>query len=529
MMSFSNLPAQQTLSLLGGEQNSNELRGASINESDKYKIAKRVYDRLVATRGDFRYPAPRFIMSRATGDGALMNYDSSEIMLEERAYDVCAAFGERRDQALAIILGHELIHFYEKHGWRRSFSNQYLQLAIGSKLSSNHDFVTYETQADYLGGFLAYSAGFGLFDQCPELIANMYKAYNLPDTLPKYPSLQDRRSMSTFTIQKLELLVDVFDAANLLTAIGRYGEAKFYYKHILKDYQSREIFNNVGVLTLLEVLDNTEQKWLFPVELDLTIRASRGNDGFAQRRDQMLLDAIRHFDAALNMDPNYAPAYLNKACALTLLKEYNRAAYYAEIEATENARKHGYAKTESDASVLLGIIAYAKGDSITARKRFEAEAAKKNGHAEANLKKLLKLPDDESGFPPLSSLRKEAIDSISLASFAQDPKFDKNKKVKLEALFTFFQYTPPGKSSKILICRNDAGEETALTFFHMAKSGQTSKGVGIGATKQSILDAYKKPKKIVSTPRGEMLVYGSMIFVMDAEGKLEKWVNYLLP
>lgn len=527
------LQAQTSTPLLAGRNDSPRVGGESINASSKYQIANAVYKKLVAARGDARYPAPRFVMSRATSDGALMSYDSLKITLEERAYDVCASFGEQRDQALAIILGHELIHYYEKHGWRLGFANEYRQLDIGVKLDELQDKVTNETQADYLGGFLAYSAGFGLFDKVPDLIGGLYKAYQLPDTLPLYPSLQDRQAMSRFTLQKLELLVDAFEVANLMVAVGNYSQAREYYQFVLRDYQSRELFNNIGVSALLEVLDKSESKMVYPVQLDLNSRAGRGGDGFAQKRSELLTLAIQSFDAAIHLDPEYAPAYLNKACAYALLEDAQRARFYAETEAKQRAEKAGNLKTVGDVQVLLGILAYTKGDSITARQIFEKEAANKNAIADKNLRTLLRKPDEpeELSLSGLSS-RSENIDSISLSSFSQNPDWDKKRTQVLDGKTKLFQHIPKGNNSKVYICRYEGPDDAVLSFFQITKpgyTGKTAKNLGIGATRDEILAAYKKPQRSIATPTGEIMVYKRQMFILDGEGKLLRWVNYLLP
>ena len=526
------LSAQTSIPLLGSTDLAPRQKSESIIASPKYTIAQSVYRKLAEARGDRRYPVPKFVMSRATAEGATMNYDSTEITLEEKAYDVCASFGAERDAALAIILGHELTHYYEKHGWRRGFANEYGQLKIGMKLSAVQDIVNNETQADYLGGFLAYSAGFGLFDKCPDLIQGLYKAYSLPDTLSGYPVLQDRQEMSRLTIKKIELLVDAFEVANLMTAIGNFSEARLYYQYVLKDYQSREIYNNIGVTALLEVLAKSELKMLYPVELDLKSRSGRGGDGFASRRETLLRLAIKQFDAAISLDPDYAPAYLNKACAYALLDDLNRAQFYAETEAKSIAKAQRLTKTESDANILLGIIAYTRGDSIKARQLFEAEADS-NALATRNLRILLHQPDEAPAVSMFAgSTKSENIDSTALASFAVSPKFDKARTQKIDEKTILFQYPIPNKSSKIYICQNDAGDETAFTYFHLTKAnykGKTAKDIGIGARREDILAAYKIPERTVETPKGEILVFKKLIFILDAEGKLIQWVNYQLP
>lgn len=461
-----------------------------------------------------------------------MNYDSVIITLEERTYDVCAGFGKDRDKALAIILGHELIHFYEKHGFRRGFAIEFNNLQIGMTLEQIDDYITNETEADYLGGFLAYTAGFDLFDRQPDLIAGVYKAYNLPDKLAIYPSLQDRQAMSRLIMKKIDLLADPFEMANLMTILGHYSQARVLYNYVLQEYQSREIFNNLGVVTLLEVLSKDNEKMHYPIELDLSTRSSRGSSGFASIREQLLHSAIRQFDAAINLDVNYAPAYLNKACAYALLKDYTRARFYADTEARQQAKANGYPKTENDADVLLGIIAYSTGDSVTARQIFEKQE-KTNAFAEKNLAVLLRKPEEAPESSPMSgSVKTETIDSIVLSDFADDLQWDKQFTLNINPKLKLFQYNPPGKNSRIYILYDEMGDEAKQSYYHVTRpkyTGQTvNKGIKLGATRDEVEKAFKKPLKVIATPKGEVMVYKKLIFMFE-NNTLVRWINYYEP
>ncbi len=342
-------------------QKPNAIRSAVTlgKETPQYKKAVSVYNRLVQARGDSRYPVPSFALLKEVNRMAAMDYAKHEIILEEKAFEVCNSFGNQSDAAIAMLLAHELTHYYEKHGWRKGFVENNIDLDIGLRLDSLVDYAAKETEADYLGGFLVYSAGYGLFDKGPDVLAKLYQAYNMPvGRTEKYPSLSDRQSMGRRSAEKMAQLVEVFDMANLLTAIGNYTDAYAFYYYVLMVYQSREIYNNLGVTAVLDAMQYfgpAELKYRFPVELDLTSTATR-NVLAAPNRDSLLRQALLHFDAAISLDPHYAPAYLNKANAYALLKDYNRARFYAGVEARQTALKHNYPKTALDADVLTGIL-----------------------------------------------------------------------------------------------------------------------------------------------------------------------------
>ncbi|MEO6759233.1 MAG: M48 family metalloprotease, partial [Saprospiraceae bacterium] len=186
-------------------------------DSLKYRRALGIYNKLVAARGDYRYAIPDFVMTRDEQKVAWLNFDRLEVGIEEKAYDVCMTFGPDADAALAQLLGHELSHYYEKHNWRRDFARQFKDLAVGAQLGvmTQADSVFNETQADYLGGFLAYSAGFPVFDQGAALTGALYRAYQLPDALRIYPVLAERQKLNERSAQLLDKLVNVYEMANL--------------------------------------------------------------------------------------------------------------------------------------------------------------------------------------------------------------------------------------------------------------------------------------------------------------------------
>lgn len=505
-------------------------KGSGVVDSTKYKDALKIYNTLVAARGDYRFPVPAFVMRKETSQVAGMNYDALEIKLEEKAYDVCKGFGPDSDAAIAFLLGHELTHYYEKHAWRRGFAADYKDLPIGIKLDSLQDDAANETEADYLGGFLAYSAGYGLFDKGPEVIKGLYNAYNLPDKIGGYPSLQDREELTRRSAQKLNRLVDVFDMANLLTAIGSYQEAYQYYRYILMEYQSREIYNNLGVTAVLDALQyfkEGELKYRYPIELDLESSAGKGS-GMVDTRNQLLRQALLHFEAAISMDPNYAPAYLNKACVYAIMGDAKRAAFYAEEEARPAAVKGHYDKTVLDVDVLTGILDAEAGNTAKATQTFKTAAAMNSNLAAINLGILNNTPPETEPVSFAGLPKTEKIDDQSLTGIADNVRINQKLSITLNKDLFFHQNPDQGPGSRLFVSQN--GQTGVNTLFQITSSGykgNTARNIGLGATGNDIITAYQKPQRTIETPLGQIMVYSKMIFILGKGGKLERWVNYL--
>ncbi|MBK6543920.1 MAG: hypothetical protein IPG12_01355 [Saprospiraceae bacterium] len=499
-------------------------------EIDPYKKQKalEIFNKLRDARGDFRYPVPTFEMTKDVGMVASMDYNKLQINLEEKAYNVCATFADT-NAAIAFLLAHELSHYYEKHAWKRGFVSEFKDLAIGLKLDSLQDDVANETEADYLGGFLAYSAGYGFFDQGSAIIKALYKAYGLGNKLPKYPSLQDRQAMSVRTTEKLRRLIQVFDMSNLLIAVGNYSEANEYLKYILMEYQSRELYNNYGVSILSDVMTNyfnaNELRFRYPIHLDL--ESSAKDAGIGNVRQLLIKQAILQFDAAISMDPNYLPAYINKACAYALLGDPVRGEFYADVEARKIAEQNKDQKAIQDLTILIGIIKANKGDTLKAKELFETAKMAGSKLAGINLKILNREPlgdETESGG---SRSKPEQIDNTSLKSLILANEFTNPKSLQISNTIKFIFVPAQGPSSFLFI--SEQGDKS--TYFHCTKPGYklaTAKKIAIGMNSDAITSptAYGNPKNTIETPNGRILIYKSILFIIGKDDKLERWVVF---
>lgn len=515
-----------TLSIISTGDSTQTSSANNINDSADYDKVKSIYDKLVSARGDYRFPIPTVFLRSEVSRVASIDYDKLEIVLEQKAFQACKPFG---DAAIAFLLGHELTHYYEKHAWKSGFATEYKDLKVGREMKSVNDQVANETQADYLGGFLAYSAGYGMFDKGGEIIKAMYSSYGLGNQLPGYPSLQDRVELAKRSSAKIESLIDVFEMANFLSAIGRYAEANEYYKYILIQYQSREIYNNLGVTSVmnaLQHLDEKELKYKYVVELDLSSHGSRDASS-AAKADNLLREAVKYFDSAISLDPNYAPAYLNKATAYALLGDNVRAKFYAEKEATEIGIKGNFSKTVIDASILKGILLAKEGNTKDAKTIFESAASKGSELAKENLN-ILTNGSTTVKSPSRTQTPQDTINKMTLVSFARKPQFLQDKVVQINQNLTFFQYQIDSLNFKILYNMNN--EDRLINYFMLTKTGKdvkTSKRIGTGDTLDDIIKIYGQAYNRIETPQGLIMIYDNLFFVLGADNKVVKWGNFM--
>jgi tetratricopeptide (TPR) repeat protein len=431
------------------------------------------------------------------------------------------------------LLGHELTHYYEKHAWRSGFAGNNNDLKASRSLKvDNNDMVSNEIEADYLGGFLAYSAGFGLFDKGGEIIKSIYKDYKMKDDIDGYPSLQDRVEFSKRSASKLESLIDAFEMANMLNATGKFEEAKYYYKYILMHYQSREIYNNVGAANLYEALsyfDQKDLKYKYPVQLDLKTQGAR-DVTVKEKRESLLREAIKHFNYAIGLDVEYAPAYLNKAIALTILGDYERALFLCNNEALELANKQKLTKLSADAKILKAII-YVKTKKETEAKKIlnDLVTKSKSKLAKINLDIITTgiIPKDITG-TPLNEVY-DTIQNFNLKSIAKNrsPNFDTEKVLQINNSNIFFQWTEDTLNFKIYF--NQISEPKFRNFILLTKPGSTiknSKIIGFGSPGSLVTETYGPAKQTLETPLGSILIYNNSIFILNEEDVVERWGNF---
>lgn len=491
-------------------------------DSARYNHALRIYDRLVKAGGKTRVPAPKFVMNRNERYMAWLDKKTMEIGLEMKAYDAAVAQG--KDAALALLLARPLVQFYETHDSLRALS-----AAAGNvppKAGQQEELV------NYLGSFLVYSAGYGVFEKGPDLLAALYKAYKLPAQVKGYPALEERKKMDRNAGEKLRKLVEVFEVGNLLTALNKYEDAYAYFQFQLKEYKSREICNNAGVVAVLNALSyfrpkEPEIKFRYPLQIDLNSSASRDLNDLREIRNRILREAIGHFDAAIGLSPGYAPAWLNKACAYALLGETAQAQSFAET-ALQKSSLPEYKKTAAGVQVLFGILQAQKGDLEQATAAFKAAEEQGSTLGAYNLQ-ILKGEEPEVVAVKGSGLfaKKEAIDSLDLSDPYSLPETVPDSEIKLGAQLSLFHNLHPGPNSSFYSSNNTAtGKETYFLLTGPGYTGQTAKKLKAGATRAEIDAAYKQPVRVIETPTGEIRVHNNIMLLLDMDGQLSRWALY---
>ncbi|MCP9236632.1 hypothetical protein [Lewinella sp. JB7] len=515
--------------------------GAGDTVMEKEATARAVFERLVAARGDNRKPAPYFVFTSSKRSGA--RSEGNRVILEEAAYDLCSSFGPEAEAALAGMLAHEIIHYYEGH----SADNTAIGL-VGDAGASQQ-----ETEADYLGGFLSYLAGYPAANVMPRVLRSLYEIYELPDTLTGYPPLSERIALADRTFRETRELITVFDMANVLTVLDRHAEAALYFDYLLQIFPSREIYNNAGLVYVraaLPLFQPSSLTYVYPLELDLRSRLSgqtRGPAVDSLTRAFYLRTAGEHFERARLLDDDYAPALLNLASTHALLStslvEGSPNSLSREIacdrrteaalrarEAERLANRLGQSLTAANARMILGILAGLQGERDVAERHFASAAESPLAATNLSVLRSGKLPTPTSGPQAAGFVMDERIagntmTDLRLGAGAPQQRIQVARggiPVQLAVL------PPPAERTTLL--RHAAGDEPQelmVAFIQPGYDGTTALEVAAGADRSAITAEYGSPAYSQLTAGGELLVYpDSRLIFSLREGVLTHWILY---
>lgn len=238
------------------------------------------------------------------------------------------------DDKMAYILGHELAHHYLSHSWMANTGLGYSS-SIGNYIEENSPMYSKdqrklsESQADLYAGFYGMISGYNTLANAKQTLESVYKAYKLPKVISGYPSYDERIEIIDSKIDNANDLALVFEMGNILLLNKNYELSKYCYEFILKQFNSREIYNNLGLSYLLygvSISDDSINSLLFPISLDQTTRAkvSATRSGRTDNPTQMFEVALKQFIKAQNLDSKYQPAKQNLIVAKFLLLGNNQ-------------------------------------------------------------------------------------------------------------------------------------------------------------------------------------------------------------
>ncbi|MCE3225831.1 MAG: tetratricopeptide repeat domain protein [Bacteroidetes bacterium] len=517
----------------------------------KYKVSKSVYDRIATTAKDSRkQPTYNFIYNSGKPYfNAYYNPSNNTINLGEGIYDLCAEFGADSMNALAMVLGHELAHFYKDHGWGMAFGTANEDLEVASKIYKLKLTAARKTeceaQADYYGGLFGYMAGYKSLNVGAEFFKKLYTAAKLPNVTNGYPTMDERMKIGDNSKKMLEKLIAVYEAGNMLCVTDDFERAASCYDHIISVFPSREIYNNAGVALAREALklyDVEKMKFAYPFTLDLDTRMDNaGQKGMTEDKEEkikrLLNEAKEMFQTATNMDKEYAPAYLNLAMVSDLLGDHELAVGMAG-KAVQMAEASGEAVVAANAHIAKGIALANTNKTADAKSEFNKGKDGNKAMAELNLNAVstpgffAKLFGQPKATTEKSSTIEENIGEIepSLIDAALEGAEEleiKRQNEKRPSMKIYSRHEGDYTAIKVKTYSYPKGLDNFVvtTPWYRGKSGR---GITIGAKASSVKDVYGAPARTVAGAQGTFLVYekSKIIFLVDANDKVSGWVLY---
>jgi tetratricopeptide (TPR) repeat protein len=537
------------LGLMSSQSSQQEDERLLSTNNYKYEVAKEVFGKLVEAKGDKRLQVPEFIMSKKQRYVAWMNGKKGQIGLEEKAYDICVSYGKDSLDAIAALLGHEVTHYYEKHNWGSEFASAYTNMDISKQVKSNSKSkevkAQNETEADYLGGFLAHTAGYNTFGIMPQFLQDVYEAYGLSEEIPGYPSLSDRSKLAMEAEERMQQLVGMYKTANHMVVMENFDIADKYFGFILKEFPSREIYNNAGVNAAMAALSlvpdgEKESKFAYPLQLDgetrLDIKTKGDIEAFGdaarKKFDALVSKAVKYFEQAKSLDPKYPTAYLNLACAYDLQGEHEDAQYWAK-KAQRLAKKVGNKKTEGDAKIMRAIASFHLEEDEDGKEFLDDVEEEMAFSASAPLAEMNKYIYENNGERPVplnsgkkeaNSFKKEKIGK-SLSSLMDEVDFDAATQIEVSSSLNY-THKPLDNNSTITITATDDGA-IFLHFTNGNYTGATNEGVTMGASRQDLKDAYGNPAYVQETRTGQYIVYKKRKAIFHIKNnQLAGWAVY---
>ena len=303
--------------------------------------AKEVFDNLVQAYANGKSAPFLEINPIGSPKSFIAQYSSKNgkhvITVDEKLINLCYSFGKDSLSSLAVILSHELAHYYNDHGWCSDYAfainKTNSALALKLKESSKSAKLEKETLADRYGLFYSSVAGYFGFDIFPSLLSKIYRYYALPDIQAGYPSLPDRKKIAFDAAQKAGELYGYFRQGIAAFKEKKYQDAIIAFEKANSFIPFRENYNNLGVAKvrlalMLRPITREEvefpERFLYPLEIENKSRLARENtrsldEEMSSKMIDLLMSAKKDFQETLRIDPNYTLGYINLACVFDLL------------------------------------------------------------------------------------------------------------------------------------------------------------------------------------------------------------------
>ena len=488
---------------------------AVSNNLEDHQLLEKVYGKLKVAIGDLSATWPSIDIEPRKHRVAVYKSNNT-ILIDQSAFKICETFGNQKEDALAFIIGHELTHFYQQHFWKESGFASYF-------FTSNQHFTEKrkeEEQADIYGAFFATQAGYQSISLVPILLDKIYEEYSLNQSIKgDYPPLKDRKELANKSCKIASQLIHIYSVANYLLVLGKYEEAFVLYDYVKQTVKFKELFNNLGVSSLLgyQVLSNDDQLY-YPLDIDLNIPLLRP---YILRSPKRLLeDAIQNLSIATQYDATYYDAFINLIAAYTWKENLIEANKLIQQLDTFVINKRQKAKFK----IMAGNF-YAENQKKDAAINYYRQAIQLKGSihlsniAQYNLSWLKGEKSKKPDIIQPVQVIEDQIDNLSFSNpinnFDDEISIDSYTSLQIKELnnsiFYFLKFKKLDSKFKLQIHTNNH---------------KTKRGIGLHSPLEDIKSKYSKLQigKINHTKGSYLINYkNGLVFKCDVLGKVKEW------
>jgi len=504
------------------------------------------------------------------GKSTLAAFEGNSIHFNEELYDLCKSkFPNQYKDAIASILAHELSHFILGHDNPAGLAQTEIN-EIQAKA---------EAEADMLGLFRAYLAGYDVFDVWGKMIHAIYQHFEIFESAD-YFSPQERQNLAEETVFQTRETAYVLMVANNLFILSKNDKSLLDESIKCYDYLMANVgmsptmklilpdaYNNIGVAYLNKVLYNLPQDpkyaFAYPIELDPSkrlrdlIQLFRGNNQKPTQKDNFsenykyLQRAENIFVNLIQAYPNYAPPYINRTITDIFIYLNDKSKPIDEF-ITDLENSHNSVQIlPPDAYLVRGIAKYIRSEESEDSLE-DFETAKKNGAYKKDFNYRLY----QSKGIDLSTLRESPkpkpiiLDNVFFNyPFKKRSVFDFNSDTT-----TIIETIIIGRQGKPLSIKVHKQDEQYLTvslpektilFEYSSSSNNSFKNVRLNDPKIKVLEQFQNKPKEIATINGSFLQYDfenyyyeyepnknqkqepGVIFQI-ADDKVHGWVKYII-
>ncbi len=242
------------------------LTGQAQTSKDQYAFD--VFEDIIrAVNRSFPSP-PKLVIVNNPNMVAVTSSDGT-IQVSSTLIELMRGCGADSANALAHVLAHEVMHYYNEHFWAGNFALPYADAGWGEELqmidSDTLQLQYQETQADLYGLFYATNAGYVTAPIADAVIDSIYRWFDLPFKMKHYPDLDARKGMARSAAEQVYAMIPSYEAGIYLLhlAAGATGNEQFtflrgassFFYHITDNYiRTREMLNNIAVVKIMEAL-----------------------------------------------------------------------------------------------------------------------------------------------------------------------------------------------------------------------------------------------------------------------------------